>query len=250
MAAFDLITNARAREALPSAAAAGADDTAITSLVTACSHAIHRYCRRIFTSQEYDEFYSGDGSNYLTLRHFPLISVAYVRRDPTVVLKVKNDRANTPIAKVRVQKASLLLTRTTAGSTATDGTLAYATYPTMTTLADAVNALTSWDIDLTSTYAQWPSADLYCPDGITGSNDPGVASQGDFNAASQWAGLKIHISSYDEFTTRTREGRLVHDASDQWDLEYPAWPEGTNNLRVYYTAGFATIPQDIQEACS
>jgi hypothetical protein len=28
------------------------------------------------------------------------------------------------------------------------------------------------------------------------------------------------------------------------------WPVGINNFRVQYTAGFATVPEDVQEACA
>jgi hypothetical protein len=28
------------------------------------------------------------------------------------------------------------------------------------------------------------------------------------------------------------------------------WPVGVNNFRIQYTAGYATIPDDIQEACA
>jgi hypothetical protein len=30
----------------------------------------------------------------------------------------------------------------------------------------------------------------------------------------------------------------------------PIWPRGLLNFRVQYTAGFATVPEDVQEACA
>jgi hypothetical protein len=76
MAAIDLITNARARIALPSAQGAGtSDDTAINTLITACSRAIMRYCRRAFVVDTFDELYSGRGERQLFLRNFPIQSV-------------------------------------------------------------------------------------------------------------------------------------------------------------------------------
>ena len=88
MAAIDLITNARARYALPSAALSGSDDTAISALITACSRAIVRYCKRAFKSDTYDELYSGNGTKDLILRNYPIIKVTSVRYQQDTVLRV------------------------------------------------------------------------------------------------------------------------------------------------------------------
>ena len=89
MAAIDLITNARARVALPSAQGGGtADDTAINTLITACSRAIMRYCKRNFVSDSYDELYSGRAERALHLRNYPLQSVQSVRYRPVTVMKI------------------------------------------------------------------------------------------------------------------------------------------------------------------
>src|SRR5438034_9515644 len=109
MAAIDLITNARARVALPSAAATGSDDDAINTLITACSRAIMRYCKRAFVSDTYDELYNGRGERQLLLRNYPIQSVQSVRYRPVTVLKITNNdtTGNTAQARVEVLQTGL-----------------------------------------------------------------------------------------------------------------------------------------------
>src|SRR5712692_5340622 len=141
MAWNDLITNARARVALPSAAASGTDDSAINTLITACSLAITRYCKRQFVQQTYDELYNGRGERALVLRNYPLISVESVRYRPVTVLKITNNLANTPQARVSVTKTGLKLVRVTSGVTTTDTSVTFAGNVTLLAVQNAVNAL-------------------------------------------------------------------------------------------------------------
>jgi hypothetical protein len=96
----DLITNARAKFNLPSVTTA--DDAAINTMISSASRAIQRYCRRDFTSTSYDELYNGNGDRRLMLRQYPLLGVQSVRYRPVTVLKVINNLANTPQARVSV----------------------------------------------------------------------------------------------------------------------------------------------------
>lgn len=41
---------------------------------------------------------------------------------------------------------------------------------------------------------------------------------------------------------------IVHFKPDA-DDDYTWWPEGTLNIEIVYTAGYATVPDDVQEAC-
>src|SRR5262249_27935527 len=114
MATGDLITNARARVALPSANPTGgsSDDNAINTLITACSGAIERYCRRRFTASDYDELYSGRAARNLYLRNYPLRSVKSVRYRPVTVLKVTCQASSftTPQARAEVLPTGIRLT--------------------------------------------------------------------------------------------------------------------------------------------
>jgi hypothetical protein len=251
---FDLITNARARSALPSAATTGADDTAINNLITACSKVIHRYCKRFFIQLTYDELYNGHGQRSLVLRNYPLVSVQSVRYRPVTVLKIQNSLANTPQARVEVIQNGLRLTRVTSGVTTTDTSITWAGNLTILAVQNAVSALGSGWSAVGQGYDQWPSADLYTPNGISGANDPGVACQGALTAAGQFAELKMHTYELAGYQINERQGWLLRAIPyTDPELLHPEdliWPVGINNFRVQYTAGYPTIPEDVQEACA
>src|SRR6266542_1659170 len=136
----DLITNARARVALPSAAASGADDTSITTLVTACSKAIERYCKRVFASTAYDEIYNGNGQHRLMLKQFPVVSVQSVRYRQTIVLQATNTSASVQQARVSITSTGLSLIRVASGI-ATTNNLTFAGNVTLTAMATAITAV-------------------------------------------------------------------------------------------------------------
>jgi hypothetical protein len=251
---IDLITNARARVALPSALGGGtSDDTAINTLITACSRAIMRHCKRAFVSDTYDELYSGRAQRELFLRNFPIQSVKSVRYRPVTVLKVTNTLANTPQARVEVAATSVNLIRVTSGVTTTVG-VTFAGNATLTLLQAAINAVGSGWSAASQGYDTWPSADLYCPNGST--TDPGnLAGQGALQCVSgSFAELKMHTFELSGYQIEGRKGGLLR-AIPYIDPEllHPEdliFPVGVNNFRVQYTAGYATIPEDVQEACA
>jgi hypothetical protein len=256
MAWYDLITNARARQALPSAAGAGtSDDTAINTLISVASLAITRYCKRQFVSQTFDELYNGRGERALVLRNYPLQSVQSVRYRPVTVLKITNTLANTPIARASVLSTGLKLIRVTSGVTTTDTSITFAGNVTILAVQNAVNALGSGWSALSQGYDVWPAADLYCPNGLSGTNDPGVEGQGALQCvAGSYAELKMHTYELQGWQPDTRQGWLLRAIPyTDPELLHPEdliWPVGVNNFRIQYTAGYATIPDDVQEACT
>jgi hypothetical protein len=242
----DLIDLDRARQNEPT----------ISTLITAVSRAVRRYCRRDFVQTDYDELYDGNGERRLILRQFPLLQVSSVRYRPTAALKVQNTLANTPIARVRVTSIGLTLTRITSGTTVTDSSVTFVSNPTILALQNAVNALGSGWQAAGMGYDAWPSSDLYCPNGptSTSADAPLPASQGDLGAAGQFAELKLHTYDLAGFQLDARHGWLIR-AIPYTEPELPVaddvcWPVGVNNFRIQYTAGYATVPEDVQEACA
>src|SRR4051794_6557556 len=90
MAAKDLITRARAYQDLQGVTPTAAIDSLLDALITACSDAIAKFCRRDFASKAYDELANGPGARRLPLRQSPVQSVQSVRSRPATVLKVQN----------------------------------------------------------------------------------------------------------------------------------------------------------------
>lgn len=257
MAWNDLITSARAGYNLP----ASPNASLVSALIAACSTAISRYCKRQFVQQTYDELYNGNAQRQLILRNYPLLSVQSVRYRPVTVVKITNTIANTPQARASVTSTGLSLNRTTSGVNTTDTSITWAGNVTLQALVNAVNALGSgWSAQLlsdTSVYnpANLPSSDLYCPNGISGANDPGVEGQGALQCVGgSYAELKMHTYELQGWQADTRQGWLLRAIPyTDPELLHPEdliWPLGVNNFRIQYTAGYATVPSDIQEACA
>jgi hypothetical protein len=232
----DLITITRALVNSPSA-----DSGTLEILVTAASQAVRAYCQRDFTQTAYDELYNGDGTRRLILRSYPIISVQSVRyRTVTVLVVQNNNTAVNQQARVSVTSTGLTLVRVASGVTTTDSSIVFATSPTLQAVATAINALgNGWSAQVVADYGNWPSADLR-------------AVQGALNAAGQFAELRMHTAELAGFQVDERRGWLLRAVpySDP-EMSRPddlAWPVGINNLRVQYTAGYARVPDDVQEA--
>src|SRR6266516_3810285 len=103
----DFITTTRAKYNLNQSSFSSDEDNTIAALVTACSKAIVRHCKREFVSQQYDEFYNGVNDRRLTLNQFPIISVARVAYSPTTVLRITNTSASNQRATVAVTSTGL-----------------------------------------------------------------------------------------------------------------------------------------------
>jgi hypothetical protein len=178
--------------------------------------------------------------------------VQSVRYRPVTVLKVINNLANTPIARVTVTSTGITLTRTTSGVPTTDGTPTFAANVTVAAMVAAINALgNGWSAQTTG-YDQWPSADMYSPNGVSGGDSSNPSSQGALTAAGQNAELKMHTYELAGYQLDQRRGWLLRAIPyTDPELLHPEdliWPTGINNFRIQYTAGFATVPEDVQEA--
>jgi hypothetical protein len=256
MATGDLITGTRAVVNLPGVAN---NDSTVATLITAASRAIQKWCRRYFVSTSFDELYSGNGQRRLFLRQAPLLSVESVRYRPVTVLTVQNtDTVTNQQARVSVTSTGLTLKRVASG-TATTNTLTFAGNATLTALAGAIaavgNGWTAQVVGDSNNYGKWISADLYCPQGPTGGDvDATYAGQGALTAWGQNAELKMHTYELAGYQVADRGGWLLRAIPyTDPELLHPedlVWPVGINNLRVQYTAGFTTVPEDVQEACA
>jgi hypothetical protein len=176
--------------------------------------------------------------------------VQSVRYRPVTVLKIQNNLANTPIARVAVTSTGLTLTWVTAGVTTTNTSVSWASYPTVAAVQNAVAALGSGWSASGQGYDQYPAADIYCPNGAA--TGPLPQSQGALTAAGQFAELKLHTYELAGYQLDPRRGWLLRAIPyTDPELLHPEdliWPVGINNFRVQYAAGHVTVPEDVQEA--
>jgi len=252
MAAKDLITLDRAYYNLQGVTGI---DNIIGTLITAASDGIRKYTRRDFISTSYDELYDGNGGRTLLLRQYPIQSVKSVRYRPVTVMKVINNNMTlNQQARVQVTSTGLVLSAVASGvPNAT--TLLFATYVTIQALATQINTMSStgWAAqtvgDPSVDYDLWPSQDLYVPSSF----GDGLTSQGNLTARGQNAELKMHTYELAGYQFDPRGWLLRAIPYTDPELLHPedlVWPPGILNFRIQYTAGYTTIPEGVQEACT
>lgn len=218
------------------------ESTTLSALITAVSKAIKKWCRREFDSQTFDEIYQGTGDDVLQLREYPIISIARVAASPTTVLRVRNTSSANQRATVSVGASGLSLTRVASGSSSTDTSVTWAGNATITAVATEVDALgNGWDAEAVSGHTLRASADLR-------------QFQGALNAKDMWADLQIHTEELACYSIDSKKGWLYRRGG-RWDRCTPSGPDfdvwcAGEEYRVIYTAGYATVPEDVQEACA
>jgi len=254
VAAKDLVTLARAEQSMQNYTP-GSNDSVVSTLVTAVSEAIEKYCCRHFYSRSIDELYNGTGDRRLILREYPIQSVQSVRYRPVTVLKIQNsDQLTNQRATVAVTSTGLTLSRVASGIVTTDTSSTFAGFPTLQGLVNNINSLgNGWTAQIVGVnpgdYGSWPSADLYVPP----SYGDGVQSQGALTARGVYAELKMHTYELAGYQWDPRGWLLRAIPYTDPELLHPEdliWPVGINNFRVQYTAGYTTIPEAVQEACA
>ncbi len=234
----DLITSARALYNLNNLSLTSNEQTTLEGLITAVSAAVKQYTGREFCSTEHDELYNGSGDLRLHLKEYPLISVSRVAHCPTTVLKIKN--TDSAVQRATVQVTSTGLSLVVVGSaTTTTNLINFATYTTLSAVKTAIDSTDGWTADIPdSNFNLRASADLR-------------AIQGSFNAKDKFCELRVHTEELFDYDMDTDKGFLIRRRNFDADPNFqnlPTWFGGVNYWRVIYTAGYATIPEDIQEA--
>lgn len=182
---------------------------------------VDRYCGRAFSSTSYKERYDGTGTQELILDYHPIISLNRLCIGTNDGINIKNTNSSFH-ASVSINGTTLTLYKDGATST-----LALATYTTLATLIAAINLLSGWQAELvSSSYSSYPSNVLQEQFGLQCINN-------------RWVSLQIPDEGEDDFEVYPNEGRI---------FLWAGFPEGHRNVYVEYTAGYATIPEDLKLA--
>ncbi len=227
----NLITRARAIYNLNNRATSSDENNTLDALIAAVSKAIENHCWRTFAVTSFDELYPGSQRRELILRNHPLVAVDRVAHDPAAVLRVTNTSATVQRATVKVNSTGVELIRVASG-VATTSTILFADQVTLSALATAVTALgNGWSAAVVeSAFNLLASADLR-------------ALQGAFHAKDVTAELKLHTSELSSYLVDADTGCLTC-------ADGGCWHGGLHHWRVLYRAGYATVPDDVQEACA
>ena len=245
----DLIDTSRATQNATLAALSSSNASYLASLITAASGAIRAACHRDFSQTSYTEYHSGGIyiREPLRLRQFPIVEITRVGTDPRPAILIQN------VAPGTNQRATIETTPTgvrlfrIASATPVTNDLPFATYPTIAELAAAVNALgAGWSAQVIDEFALWPSGDL-------------KLLQGAVTALYGGRQLELYTEDLQPFVSWPPGDPWGEESGYQafcgWRLDeetgelYGRFPRGQLNVRVDYAAGFATIPQPVQEAC-
>jgi hypothetical protein len=179
------------------------------------------YCRKRLTLTSHKERYDGTGTKDLYLDHYPVVSLNRLAVDTNDAISIKNTNvtANSSV--------SVSATAVTLYSDGTTSTLALATYTTLSALVAAINAVAGWSASLNlDTYGTYPSTDLVEKFGLYCGNNTTTH-------------LEIPDEGEYDFEVYPNEGRIFF---------WFGFPRGHRNIFVDYTAGYATIPDDLKLA--
>lgn len=236
-----------------------ANSSYLAALISAASESIQKYCHRQFVLASFSEYYNGGIYNTapFRLREFPVTAITRFAGWPQAAIQIINtDTTTNQRATVQVLTTlDVVLFRVASAITHTDTILA-ATAITIGGLASAINALGGgWQATIqtesqTGDFTKWPQTDLR-------------PLQGAVTAFSSGAWLEIFTEDYSPYigwggnwagdgnggdagpwTGNTYGWRLDAESGEV----YGHFPRGQQNIRVDYSAGYATIPPSVQQA--
>jgi hypothetical protein len=205
-------------------------DAKLTMLLTAATQAIENYCDRVFASESMVDYFDGKHDwrhGFVHLKRMPVTSISRIATEPFQVLTVKHESDSVQIATVQVTTTGVTLVAT-ASAVATTTALTFAAYPTLAEMASAI-AAAGFTATVASGYDYWPSAYLRIPQGALNAKAGGLTNG---------AWLYTYIRDLSVARIDYDEGTI-----------YGYFPEGVSETEVRYTAGYATIPSDVQTAC-
>ncbi len=182
---------------------------------------VKEYCKLDFESTSYKEYSNGDGTAHLALKQFPIISISRLSIGRNNAIKVNNSLTAT-YATVSVTSTGVVLNK--------DGTttaLLFADYATITLMVDAIVNETNWSAEVMNTnYASYASTELIETMGLECLN-------------ASWAYLEIPDEPDNAFEVSPDSG-IIHRPGGFFS--------GHRNIRTDYTAGYATLPEDLKLA--
>jgi len=187
---------------------------------------IKEYCQRDFESTSYKEYSDGDGTEYLFLKQYPIISVSRLSIGRNNAIKVNNSLTAT-YATVSVTSTGVVLNKDGTDSTNSPFLFADVANDTIAKMVAEISKETNWQAEVMNTnYASYASTEL-------------IEAMGLECLDASWAYLEIPDEPDDSFEIDPDSG-VIYRAG--------GFPSGHRNIRTDYTAGFATLPTDLQLA--
>lgn len=227
------VSLARVKRYLGIDSAVTAYDALLNDLIPAACKLVDNYCDVDpggFASAVRTEYHNG-GRDWVTLRSLPVTVGPKVRYATDAMEVTNSDTTNNQEAYVSVRDTGMDLVRYNTSGTAVTVTIAWTAADTLTALAALVNAQgNGWAASVVADYANW---------------NPSLIreSQGRRDA---YAGNTVTLEVFASGPGVTRCDPTLGTVY----LDCPA-PRGMQNVRVDYSGGYGTIPDDLAAAaCS
>jgi len=197
------------------------DNYTLERLIDSASQIVENFLRRKILTRDYlNERYDGHGSVYLELDNYPVTAISQICEGVADVIRAKYTSTTERNAYITVTATGVVLT--------VDGVsgaeLTFVAYPTITTMAAAINAVASWNAQvIASTFNGYPSTQLF--------------EQANLYGKDVYADLCIPDDPLDGYEIDKNEGRIYRPSG---------FSSGDRNIFTTYTAGYLTVPYAIK----
>lgn len=195
------------------------DDTILGYAIDRASKAVQAYCGRNFTSQRYLEIYDGATSR-LALYQNPVVSIRNIGTGWDSVASISATNATDVFVSVSVLDASILLHRVTSAGAEVDTTATFAAYPTSALMAAYISTVSGFSA------SNFTDVDIRYVRKLGGRN------------------LKRTTAYFEAPTDSFYDYQVDLDAG----IVHGAFLPTRRSVLVDYTAGFAVIPEDVEQA--
>src|SRR5574343_1612502 len=195
--------------------------TEVLELRDAIEAYIQKECRRTFASTTHTlERYDGTGNRYLYVKNYPITNVAQLSIGTQDGIWLWNTSTDT-LATVSVTSTAVVLNKDGASDT-----LLFSDYATLALIAAAISSAgDGWQAQvISSTYNSYKSTQLIKRFGASAINN-------------NYVYLQIPYTPLYNFEVYENEGKIYYSGG---------FGSGRNNVFITYTAGYSTVPDDLQ----
>lgn len=235
----------------------GVDVSRLEAAINQASQIVETWTDRVFASTTYNHFYDGKGLRELKLRHSPIIRVERVALGRRIAASVYNSTADCIDATIAVESGSVRL-EVVGGANADSTQIAFTGSTTITAMLALINAVgKGWvatiDAGATGTWLFTDVLQFYARSARGGSGLPLYVPAESISAYDVEAKIGVISRTGVGGAPATLDaGMYGYSQWNPYELKPitgqgvgPVFPEGRYNVFVRFTAGYATIPQDV-----
>lgn len=215
------------------------DDVLLEDAIDRATAIIESHCDRKLKSRVFYEFVMPQGERTVTVDNYPIVSIDTIAYGSAISMTISSDSASTDVlATVENNGTNIRLRKVTSDGTSTTTTIALADYLTTSAIVNYINASVSgWSATLTENAY---SFSLYR-----------FGGRGVIDAPCNFEYPRDNVSEYRvDYSTG-----LIHLIADRFpgirsdNASANRFPSGFYPVFVQYTAGFETVPADLEQAC-